>query len=77
MGVQGPIWHLASEAELVGSRQEAGGLAQSAEAIFALGPLPSLSFNSGKAAPREADPRCSPFGREGAVPPPLWGVTLI
>lgn len=59
------------------SRQEAGGLAQITGVIFAAGLLPQQSFNSGKAALQETDPRCSPFGEDGAVPPPLWGVNLI
>lgn len=39
---------------------------------------PAISeFNSGKAAQQEADPRCSPFGGDGAVPPPLRGVHTL
>lgn len=39
---------------------------------------PAISeFHSGEATQQEADPRCSPFGGDGAGPLPLPGVNLL
>lgn len=44
IGVQDPIWPLASSTKIISPRLEAGGLAQGAEVIFASGFLPFRSL---------------------------------
>lgn len=39
--------------------------------------LAILEFTSGKSAQQEADPRCPPFGGQGALSPSLLGVNVI